>query len=98
MLFSGHWSCAREKRELCDTRLECHLCQNRLSDRRLVDLLAIFVDYDHTSVLVVANDVERDVMRDQVSGLPRVVFARAVQTDRIFEPKAIGDIEMKNGH
>ena len=69
-----------------------------LPDRRLVDLRALFIDHYDTSILILADDVERDVMRDQVGGLSRITLGRAIKPDGIFEPKTIGDIKMKNGH
>src|ERR1700761_3397739 len=70
----------------------------RLFYGRLVDLRTVFIDHHHASVLIVADDVERDMMRDQVGGFPCVVLTRAIKPDRVFEPKTVGDVEMENRH
>jgi hypothetical protein len=62
-----------------------------------VDLGACLVDH-HASVLAVVGKVDGDLTGDQVGALPGVMLVLAIETNGVFEPDAIGDIEMKSGH
>jgi len=42
--------------------------------------------------------VNGDLTSDQVGGFPGVVLVLAIQSNRIFEPDAVSDVEMKNRH
>jgi len=35
---------------------------------------------------------------NQIGGFPRLLLASAIQTNRIFQPNAIGNIKVENGH
>jgi hypothetical protein len=67
-------------------------------DFLFVDFRAGFVDHDHASTLVAVIKVNGDLTRDQVGGFPGVVLVFAIQSNRIFEPDTVSDVEMKNGH
>jgi hypothetical protein len=67
-------------------------------DFLFVDFRTGFVDHDHASTLVAVVKVNGDLTGDQVGGFPGVVLVLAIQSNRIFEPDAVSDVEMKNGH
>jgi hypothetical protein len=67
-------------------------------DFLFVDFRAGFVDHDHASTLVAVIKVNGDLTGDQVGGFLGVVLVLAIQSDRIFEPDTVSDVEMKNGH
>src|SRR6267142_1481311 len=67
-------------------------------DRYRVDLRTGFVDHHHGAILAAVSNINGDLPRDQVGGLLRIVLASAIESDRILEPYAIGNIEMKNRH
>jgi hypothetical protein len=67
-------------------------------DRYFVDLQAGLIDHRYASALAAVIQIDGDLSGDQVGGFPGVARVLAIQTDRIFEPHAIGNIEMKNGH
>ena len=67
-------------------------------DFLFVDFRAGFVDHDHASTRVVVIKVNGDLMGDQVGGFLGVVLVLAIQSNRIFEPETVSDVEMKNGH
>jgi hypothetical protein len=69
-----------------------------IPDFLFVDFAAGLVDHDHASIAAAVIKVDGDLKRDQVGGFPCVVFAFAIQSNRVFEPDAIGNIKMKNGH
>jgi hypothetical protein len=63
-----------------------------------VDFAAGFVDHNDASTLAVVIEVNGDLTSDQVGGILCVAFVFAIQSNRVFEPDAIGNIKMKNGH
>jgi hypothetical protein len=67
-------------------------------DFLFVDFSAGFVDYDHASPRVAVIKVNGDLTGNQVGGFLGVVLVLAIQSHRIFEPDAVSNIEMKNGH
>lgn len=67
-------------------------------DFLFVDFRAGFVDHDHASTLVAVIKVNGDLTGDQVGGFLGVVLVFAIQSNRIFEPETVSDVEMKNGH
>jgi hypothetical protein len=67
-------------------------------DFLFVDFKAGFVDHDHASPRLAVIKVNGDLTGNQVGGFPGVVLVLAIQSNRIFEPDAVSDVEMKNGH
>jgi len=67
-------------------------------DFLFVDFRAGFVDHDHASTRVAVIKVNGDLTGDQVGGFLGVVLVLAIQSNRIFEPDTVSDVEMKNGH
>jgi hypothetical protein len=67
-------------------------------DGRLVDLGTCLIDHHHRAVAVAIGDIDGDLPRDQIGGVPGVVFVFAIHADRIFQSDTIVNIEMKNRH
>jgi hypothetical protein len=67
-------------------------------DFLFVDFGSGFVDHHHASTRVAVIKVNGDLTGNQVGGFPGVVLVLAIQSNRIFEPDAVSDVEMKNGH
>jgi hypothetical protein len=77
--------------------------QDTRDEALIVDFLFVdfgtgFVDHDHASTLVAVIKINGDLTGDQVGGFPGVVLVLAIQSNRIFEPDTVSDVEMKNGH
>ena len=65
-------------------------------DFRLVDFRAGFIDHHHATALAVVIEIDGDLTGDQIGGFLRVLLALAIQSDRIFQPDAIGNVKRKN--
>jgi hypothetical protein len=76
----------------------CSPWSQSLLDFSLVDFGAGLIDHDDASALAVIVEIDRDLPGDQIGGFPGVLLVLAIQPDRILEPNAVGNIEMKNGH
>ena len=50
------------------------------------------------TTLVAVIKINSDLTGGQVGGFPGVMLVLAIQSNRIFEPDTVSNIEMKNGH
>src|ERR1700723_3709461 len=69
-----------------------------IPDARLVNFGTSLIDHHHRAVVVAIGNVDGDLPGNQIGGFSGVVFAFAVQTDRIFQPHTVVNIKMKNRH
>jgi hypothetical protein len=69
-----------------------------IPDARRVDFRTGLIDHHHQAIAAAIGDIDGDLARHQIGGVPGIAFAFAIRADRIFQPDTVFNIEMKNGH